>query len=550
MSRRFGLVIGNSAFRDSTLARLVTPDVDVGDLADLLLNKDVGNFDDVKVLVNSSSFIARRVISEFFSEKKRDDLLLLYFSGHGVLDDQGRLFLATKDTERKLLRATSIPSNFITDEMNNSRSQRQVLILDCCHSGAFARGAKGVTGATVGTAAAFEGTGYGRVVLTATDATQYAWEGDQVLGAAENSVFTKYLVKGLRSGDADLNNDGQITIDELFDYVEAHILDETPKQTPGKWTYKEHGEIILARNPSYSIRPEEVYSAQEIEGDKIPEEKTEIQVLPPETEKPPRRKFPAWVWILIGVIGITIIGFLFSKFLIPFIPFPQDFTPTPTVSESVFDMNSAILTLTSQAEQTLALEQSGAVIQETITPEPSETEVITARLTQLLIPSDTPQPTPFFTALISAHAANLRSGPGVVYTVVTSLSEGNELKVLGSNEERTWLKVELQNGDQAWIAMSVVEITFDPNDLTEIEAPPTPTSPPPVPTKTRKPKTYGGALYIPPELNGENPVASINNIKKIYIYLLTSLVLIALITIENRKVRQNFHMLRRLSRAD
>ncbi len=101
------------------------------------LNPEIGGFDDVDVLVNSSSFIVRRAISEFFSGKNRDDLLLLYFSGHGVLDDQGRLYMAVKDTERTLLRATSIPAYFITDEMNNSRSQRQVLILDCCHSGAF-----------------------------------------------------------------------------------------------------------------------------------------------------------------------------------------------------------------------------------------------------------------------------------------------------------------------------------------------------------------------------------------------------------------------------
>jgi hypothetical protein len=35
------------------------------------------------------------------------------------------------------------------------------------------------------------------VVLTATDSTQYAWEGDEVIGEAENSVYTHYLVQGL-----------------------------------------------------------------------------------------------------------------------------------------------------------------------------------------------------------------------------------------------------------------------------------------------------------------------------------------------------------------
>jgi uncharacterized caspase-like protein len=247
MAQRLALIIGNSVFRDQTLARLLKPDADVGALADVLLDKEIGDFNDVKLLVNMSSTQVRRAISNFYSKKQRDDLLLLYFSGHGVLDDQGRLHLAVKDTERALLRATAIPAAFITEEMNNSRSRRQVLILDCCHSGAFARGSKGATGASVGTATTFEGTGFGRLVLTATDATQYAWEGDQVIGEAENSVFTHYLIQGLKTGQADSDGDGRITVDELYDYVYDQVVQRTPKQTPRKWSYREQGEIVLAR---------------------------------------------------------------------------------------------------------------------------------------------------------------------------------------------------------------------------------------------------------------------------------------------------------------
>jgi hypothetical protein len=249
VGKRLGLLIGNSVYRDSTLARLAAPDVDVGDLADVLLDREVGGFDDVKVIVNVSAAIARRAISDFFSAKGREDLLLLYFSCHGVLDENGRLYFAFKDTEHQLLRATSISAAYINDEMNASRSQRQVLILDCCHSGAFARGSKGAAGASVGTASAFEGTGYGRVVLTATDATQYAWEGDQVSGEALNSLFTHYLVEGLQSGEADANKDGRITVDELYDYIYARVVKQTPKQTPGKWSYREQGEIVIASSP-------------------------------------------------------------------------------------------------------------------------------------------------------------------------------------------------------------------------------------------------------------------------------------------------------------
>ena len=114
-------------------------------------------------------------------------------------------------------------------------------------------GAKPRRARRVGTASAFEGTGRGRVVLTATDSTQFAWEGDQIIGEVENSLFTHYLIEGLRSGAADRDEDGQITIDELYDYVYDHVLNDTPKQTPGKWAFGQQGEIVIAQNPGVTV---------------------------------------------------------------------------------------------------------------------------------------------------------------------------------------------------------------------------------------------------------------------------------------------------------
>ncbi len=195
----------------------------------------------------------RKSIARFFDAKHRDDLLLLYFSGHGVRDEQGHLYLAVRDTERAVLAGTAIEASYVTTRMDRSASKRLVLVLDCCHSGAFGLGAKSAHGATVGTASAFEGTGRGRVVLTATDSTQFAWEGDQVIGDVENSLFTHYLIEGLRTGAADRDEDGQITIDELYDYVYDHVLNDTPKQTPGKWAFGQQGEIVIAQNPGVTV---------------------------------------------------------------------------------------------------------------------------------------------------------------------------------------------------------------------------------------------------------------------------------------------------------
>jgi len=245
---KYALIIGNEKYSDPRLAQLKTPASDSQALARTLADKNVGAFDEVKPLINKTETEARRAIGEFLTNRKPDDLVLIYFSGHGVLDDRGRLYLALKDTQTSLLKATAIPSTYVSDEMDSCRSKRQVLILDCCHSGAFARGTKGDQKAV--TEATFEGSGYGRVVMTASDSTQFALEGDQVIEGATLSLFTHFLLEGLKTGEADLDQDGHISLDEWYDYTYSRVLAETPRQIPHKWSYNQQGDVMIAQNPN------------------------------------------------------------------------------------------------------------------------------------------------------------------------------------------------------------------------------------------------------------------------------------------------------------
>ena len=249
MAGKFALIIGNSRYDDSSLGRLKAPELDVQELEAVLKAPDVGHFDEVTTLLNEGCASVRKAIARFYDQRQRDDLLLLYFSGHGVKDEQGHLYLALRDTESGLLAGTAIETAFICGRMDRSFSKSQVLVLDCCHSGAFAHGTKAAQGVSVGTAEAFEGTGLGRVILTATDSTQYAWEGDQIIGDAPNSLFTHFLIEGLKTGAADRDDDGAVTVDELYDYVREQVVNSTPRQTPHKWAYRQEGEIVLAQNP-------------------------------------------------------------------------------------------------------------------------------------------------------------------------------------------------------------------------------------------------------------------------------------------------------------
>jgi len=247
MSRKLALIIGNTEYEDSGLAQLKAPEADIRALADLLQDPQVGEFDEVFTLFNRPFAEVHPAIADFFADKKPNDLLWLYFSGHGVLDEQGRLYLAVKNTRRNLLSGSAIASLFLKDEMDRCRSKQQILILDCCHSGAFAQGAKGAVGAQAITDATFEGRG--RFVLTATDKTQAAWEGDRVIGGGENSLFTHFMIEGLKTGAADADGDGRITLDELYEYVYDRVVEATPNQKPRKIVYDQEGKFVIFKNP-------------------------------------------------------------------------------------------------------------------------------------------------------------------------------------------------------------------------------------------------------------------------------------------------------------
>ena len=197
--------------------------------------------------------MVRRKISEFFRDRARDDLLLLHVSCHGLKDEDGTLYFATSNTAVEHLEATAIPSEFVNRQMTKSRSRRIVLLLDCCFGGAFARGLVHRAGDSVAIKEEFEG--QGRVVLTASRAMEYAFEGENREGDAQPSIFTSAIVQGLESGEADRDRDSRVSVDELYDYVYDQVRETTPNQTPSKWTFDVHGDLYLARSPFREPEP-------------------------------------------------------------------------------------------------------------------------------------------------------------------------------------------------------------------------------------------------------------------------------------------------------
>ena len=248
---RSALVVANERYADERLARLRSPSRDAQALARVLGDPAIGGFG-VDLLVDADERTVRRRTAAFFADRDRDDVLLLHFSCHGVKDQRGRLYLAASDTDLSVLGATAVPASFVNDLLTDTQSRRVVLVLDCCYSGAFGRGGGQVrAGNEVHISDEFSA-GTGRIVLTASSATEYAFEGGELTQSqASPSVFTGALVSGLQTGEADLDADGEISIDELYDYTYRTVRQSTPGQAPMKWSFGVEGNLVIAR----SVRP-------------------------------------------------------------------------------------------------------------------------------------------------------------------------------------------------------------------------------------------------------------------------------------------------------
>jgi YVTN family beta-propeller protein len=249
MGRRLALVIASYTYQDPGLRQLRSPAHDAESLAAVLRDPQIAGFE-VTALINEPHHVAGEAIGDFYRDRRRDDLTLLYFTGHGLKDDQGRLFLAMTNTRRDALLFTALSAEQIDQAIDGCASRQKVLILDCCYSGAFPAGRLAKGDPDVHSLERFGGRG--RTVLTASDSTQYSFEGDQLHGEAAQSVFTRYLVEGLRDGSADLDGDGDITVDELYQYAHERVVDEMPQQRPKKQDDVE-GRIVIAQNIRWSL---------------------------------------------------------------------------------------------------------------------------------------------------------------------------------------------------------------------------------------------------------------------------------------------------------
>src|SRR6478752_8331900 len=92
---------------------------------------------------------------------------------------------------------------------------------------------------------------------SSSSAVQYAFEGTRLADQQEvaPSLFTGAVVEGIRTGEADLDADGFVSLGELYEYVYQNVVAQSPHQTPSKWEYGLEGDLVISRSPRQRLKP-------------------------------------------------------------------------------------------------------------------------------------------------------------------------------------------------------------------------------------------------------------------------------------------------------
>ncbi|GHG24969.1 MULTISPECIES: caspase, EACC1-associated type [Amycolatopsis] len=252
--RRRALIVANGEYDNAGLQRLGSPAADADALAGVLADRAISDFA-VSVVRNETAHVVQAEIEDLCLEGKPDDVLLLHFSCHGLKDDAGGLYFAARNTRPDRLRSTAVSAEFVQQCIRQSRSRSIVLLLDCCYGGAFSQGVAVRASGEANVLDSFRG-GRGRAVITASNSIEYAFEGATLAsdGPAQPSVFTAALVEGLRTGEADRDEDGWIALGELYEYLFDRVRERNPKQTPSR-DIEMQGELYLAKSRRRRIKP-------------------------------------------------------------------------------------------------------------------------------------------------------------------------------------------------------------------------------------------------------------------------------------------------------
>lgn len=228
---------------------------DASDMANLMANSKSFNKIEVKKMFNQSfSNDSLAALNGFFSKANINDVVMVFFAGHGYLDEDLSYYFPTYYTDFSDPKINSIAYKSFEEMFKNMKPIRKLMFIDACFSGEVdeddyyetegetekkdtAR-AVNYAGSTFAQSTALEMSkavfsdlrqSSGATIISSAGGTEAAFEGEKW----NNGLFTHCVLEGISNFKADRNSDKKVTLSELQKYVSEEVYKlSNGKQSP------------------------------------------------------------------------------------------------------------------------------------------------------------------------------------------------------------------------------------------------------------------------------------------------------------------------------
>ena len=239
IDERWAVVGGISQYASEDIPDLEFAKADAQSVYDFLTSSAAGPFEEDHILFltdeNATGSAMREAMFVFLQQADWDDLVVIYYAGHGAPDPNrpDNLYLLPHDSDLDAMASTAFPMWDVKTALRRQiKAERVIVIADACHSaGTQEDDVTGISGGRNAIAGGFTQlfTPSRRLSITAADTNEFSLEDVRWGG---HGVFTYFLLEALK-GRGDINGDGIVTFSEVYEYVSGSVVEATEgRQNP------------------------------------------------------------------------------------------------------------------------------------------------------------------------------------------------------------------------------------------------------------------------------------------------------------------------------
>lgn len=252
------LSFGVSNYLDNS-GKLNYANKDAIDFSELFLSEKVKDrFNNIRIVTYIDSQVTRENVlssKKILQESGVNDMVIVFFAGHGLLNKDGNFYFGTYDINFKNPELRGINYDEIESIFDNIGARTKILFMDACHSGdldedeykSYLIMKRNIDSSNLIVSSSIRGDeitdddvnkdrsksiyefmkelfndlskSTGTVIISASSGLSYAYESPEL----KNGVFTYSIIKGLRYLNADYNQDGKIFFSELRNFIIENV---------------------------------------------------------------------------------------------------------------------------------------------------------------------------------------------------------------------------------------------------------------------------------------------------------------------------------------